>query len=57
MHISELIQSFQQWFIEEGRAPKTIEFYTGDIKGFQQFLREKSAEESQSLSRFPFVFQ
>lgn len=55
LRMNELIQSFQQWLTEEGRAPKTIESYIGDIKGFQQYLREKSADESQPLSRFSFV--
>jgi integrase/recombinase XerD len=53
--MSELLQNFQQWLIEEGRAPKTIESYVGDIKGYQQFLSEKAVDESQPLSRFSFV--
>ena len=50
-----LLEGFQQWLTEEGRAPKTIESYIGDIKGYQLFLREKSADESQPFSRFSFV--
>lgn len=54
-YMDELAQSFHQWLIEEGRAPKTIESYVGDIKSYQLFLREKAADESRSLSRFAFV--
>ncbi|KAB7666033.1 tyrosine-type recombinase/integrase [Bacillus sp. B1-b2] len=53
--MNELAQAFQQWLTEEGRAPKTIESYVGDIQGFQQYLAEKAADESQPLSRFAFV--
>lgn len=53
--MNQLAQEFQQWLTEEGRALKTIESYVGDIKGFQQFLSEKAADESQPLSRFSFV--
>lgn len=49
------IQSFQNWLFEEGRSTKTIESYVSDIKGFQQFLREKAVDEQQPLSRFSFV--
>lgn len=40
---------------EEGRSPNTIESYVGDIKGFQQYLTGKAADEQQRLSRFSFV--
>lgn len=54
-YMNELVQMFQQWLVEEGRAPKTIESYVSDIKGFQQYLAEKAVDESQPLSRFSFV--
>jgi integrase/recombinase XerD len=53
--MNRLTQTFQQWLIEEGRAPKTIESYVGDIKGYQQFISEKAADIDQQLSRFAFV--
>jgi integrase/recombinase XerD len=53
--MKDQLASFEQWLMEEGRALKTIESYTSDVKAFQQFLREKSSTESQSLSRFAFV--
>jgi integrase/recombinase XerD len=53
--MNEPAESFQQWLTEEGRAPKTIESYVGDIRSFQNYLAEKAADESQPLSRFSFV--
>lgn len=53
MHPS--IESFTRWLFEEGRSPRTIESYGSDIKGFQQFLREKAVGEDQALSRYTFV--
>lgn len=49
------IGSFLQWLFEEGRSPRTIESYGSDIKGFQQFLKERATGEEQPLSRFIFV--
>lgn len=54
-NLNELAKAFEQWLFEEGRSPKTIESYVGDIKGFQQYLTEKAAEDTQPLSRFAFV--
>jgi integrase/recombinase XerD len=53
--MNELAKSFQQWLMEEGRSPKTIESYVVDIKGFQHYLAEKAVNESKPLSRFSFV--
>ncbi|ARK22256.1 tyrosine-type recombinase/integrase [Sporosarcina ureae] len=53
MHPS--IESFTRWLFEEGRSPRTIESYGSDIKGFQQFLREKAVGEDQPLSCYSFV--
>lgn len=50
-----LIQNFEQWLFEEGRAPKTIESYTADIKGFQCYLEERAENDTVPLSRFSFV--
>jgi integrase/recombinase XerD len=53
--MNELAKAFQQWLMEEGRSPKTIESYVSDIKGFQMYLNEKAVNESKPLSRFSFV--
>ena len=53
--MNEIVQSFERWLFEEGRAAKTIESYVGDVKGFQKYLNEKAANEQQPLSRFSFV--
>ncbi|URM33402.1 tyrosine-type recombinase/integrase [Cytobacillus firmus] len=53
--MNDLVQAFQQWLNEEGRAPKTIESYIGDVKSYQQFLYEKAVDDAQPLSRFSFV--
>lgn len=51
----ELIEDFQRWLFEDGKSPKTIESYCGDVKLFQLYLVEKTADEQQPLSRFLFV--
>lgn len=53
--MNELAKAFEQWLLEEGRSPKTIESYVGDVKGFQQYLAGKVVDEQQPLSRFSFV--
>ncbi|WP_257985334.1 site-specific integrase [Bacillus sp. V5-8f] len=53
--MDNLAQVFQQWIFEEGKSPKTIESYVGDIKGYQRFLEEKAVSDQQPLSRFSFV--
>ena len=53
--MNELAKAFEQWLLEEGRSPKTIESYVGDVKGFQQYLAGKAVDEQQPLSRFSFV--
>ena len=49
-----LVKEFEQWLVEEGKAPTTIQSYVGDVVGFQKYLAEKVAE-NQLLSRFAFV--
>lgn len=53
--MNELAKAFEQWLLEEGRSPKTIESYVGDVKGFQKYLAGKAVDEQQPLSRFSFV--
>lgn len=51
----ELVKEFEQWLVEEGKAPTTIQSYVGDVEGFQKYLAERVADENQLLSRFAFV--
>ncbi|MDE8565256.1 tyrosine-type recombinase/integrase [Anoxybacillus rupiensis] len=53
--LQELLGAFKQWLTEEGKSPKTIESYVGDVEGFQKYLTEKAVDTSQPLSRFSFV--
>jgi integrase/recombinase XerD len=50
-----VLNDFQQWLIEDGKSPKTIESYCNDVKLFQLYVAEKAADEQQLLSRFLFV--
>lgn len=49
-----LIEEFSNWLIEEGKANKTIQSYTNDVKGFQSYLQGK-LKDIPILSRFSFV--
>lgn len=53
--MQELLGAFKQWLTEEGKSPKTIESYVGDVEGFQKYLTEKAVDTTQPLSRFSFV--
>ncbi|WP_220700295.1 site-specific integrase [Geobacillus stearothermophilus] len=48
------IEKFEQWLFAEGKAPKTIESYVNDVKGFQSYLQEK-LKDMPVFSRFSFV--
>ena len=48
------IEKFEQWLFAEGKAPKTIESYVNDVKGFHSYLQEK-LKDMPVLSRFSFV--
>lgn len=48
------IEKFEQWLFADGKAPKTIESYVNDVKGFQSYLQEK-LKDMPVLSRFSFV--
>ncbi|WP_163151618.1 site-specific integrase [Anoxybacillus sp. MB8] len=53
--MQELLTSFKQWLMEEGKSPKTMESYVGDVAKFHAYLIEKAVDTSQPLSRFTFV--
>lgn len=50
----KLIDDFTQWLFEEGKAMKTIQSYTNDVKGFQSYLQGR-LKDIPVLSRFSFV--
>lgn len=49
------IEEFTQWLIEEGKAKKTIESYTNDIKKFEEYRLNHSPNANDVLSRFLIV--
>lgn len=53
--MKSVLNEFQLWLFETGRAPRTIESYVTDVKGFQRFLTEQLPDEDHLLSRFSFV--
>ncbi|MBB6716806.1 hypothetical protein [Clostridium gasigenes] len=42
--MSELIENFKVSLIKEGKSPKIIESYIGDIKAFIEFLTTKGVD-------------
>ena len=40
----QVIEDFKISLIEDGKSPKTIESYVGDIKSFIEFLGDKGVE-------------
>lgn len=53
--LMNLFKAFNQWLMEDGKSPKTVESYGNDVNQFQLYLEEKASNESQPLSRFSFV--
>jgi len=51
----KIIQDFKRSLIEDGKSPKTIESYIGDIKVFKEFLGSKGVEFDGTLQRFYVV--
>ena len=48
----EIIEKFEHHLIENGIAPKTIESYVGDVKGFAEYLTGMGVDNSADLKRF-----
>ncbi|MGM0710697.1 site-specific integrase [Brevibacillus parabrevis] len=46
------IKEFEQYLVENGIAPKTIESYMGDVKGFCVYLERMGVEQPMHLKRF-----
>ena len=38
--MNEIVENFKISLIEDGKSPKTIESYVGDIKAFKEFHRK-----------------
>lgn len=51
----KVIDDFKISLIEDGKSPKTIESYIGDIRGFIEFLGSKGVEFNGMLQRFYVV--
>ena len=51
----QTIEDFKISLIEDGKSPKTIESYIGDIKAFIEFIGSKGAEFNGTLQRFYVV--
>ncbi len=49
------IQLFEQYLIENGIAPKTIESYVGDVRGFYEYLSGMGVESQTDFKRFYVV--
>ena len=45
----KVIEDFKISLIEDGKSPKTVESYIGDIKTFIEFLEDKGVEFKGSL--------
>lgn len=50
-----ILESFQQWLIEEGKAPATIDSYMNDVRKFNEYLLAKDCDPEVLLSRFYFT--
>lgn len=50
-----ILTLFKEWLVEEGKAVKTIESYTTDVRLFQKYLLEKDVDPEVLLTRFLFV--
>lgn len=51
----EIILRFEQHLLENGIAPKTIESYTGDVRGFYEYLSGMGVENQTDFKRFYVV--
>lgn len=47
-----ILKEFEEYLIKEGKMPKTIISYTGDVKMFLEFLKSKGVTFDGSLTRF-----
>ncbi|MDA8335171.1 MAG: site-specific integrase [Peptococcaceae bacterium] len=52
MQSDPVVQGFAEFLAEDGKRPKTIQSYTGDVVGFLAHLRRMGAEVGQEIKRF-----
>lgn len=48
------MMTFEQWLVEEGKAPATIQSYTTDVRQYEVYYEKQGLEEEVHLSRFLF---
>ena len=48
----EILNDFERHLIEDGKRPKTVESYVGDMKGLMEYLSEMNGSFYGRLSRF-----
>ncbi|CAM3676135.1 hypothetical protein [Brevibacillus invocatus] len=48
----DVIQQFEEYLVENGIVPKTIESHVGEVKAFGVFLEGMGVEQSTGLKRF-----
>lgn len=51
----EILKDFENHLIEDGKRPKTIESYVGDVKGLLEYLKGKGVTFDGNLSRFYII--
>ena len=51
----KIIEDFKISLVEDGKSPKTIESYVGNIKAFIEFLGSKGVKFNGTLQRFYVV--
>jgi len=49
---NEFAEGFKKYLIEDGKRPKTIESYVGDVGGFLGYIRENGTDFAGDLKRF-----
>ena len=52
MQSSPIVQRFAELLTEDGKRPKTIQSYTGDISGFLAYLHQMGVDFSGEMKRF-----
>lgn len=48
-----ILKDFEQWLLEDGKSPKTVESYCNDVKQFQKYVQQ--VNEDALLTGYLFV--
>ncbi|MGH4121126.1 site-specific integrase [Clostridium sp.] len=48
----KIVSSFEESLVADGKAPKTVESYTGDIRAFLEWLESKGNIFTGNMKRF-----